>query len=178
MARQQQPQTEPTQAALTEHIAALLANNKQLREEQLAYEAKATHPEEPKPGTSLAARITHFLNGLASDHLVTTSAAERLHAIVLDRAAIKQAISQLELQRIQALGVEYSRAAEADTPEFLAAIRDAMTAEERLKAAEVGSRPSSRGRTARCCRMSSTGPARSSERTGRTIRRAASYTRW
>lgn len=86
---------------LTAKIAALRTSDNELLAEQLALEAAGAVPEEPPLRNTIESRRAFWLTGAAS-LASTASPSQRLHAVILDRAAIAAAIETLEHQLFEA----------------------------------------------------------------------------
>jgi hypothetical protein len=124
-------------AELGIHIDALTKQDRLLLQQQIELERKGVIAEEPRPGVTVADRVVHWMNGYASAANAGVPDAQRLHSILIDRAAIERALSSLEQQRSQAMAVEAQAAAVAATPAWLALIRRTTLAAELLKSLEA-----------------------------------------
>lgn len=122
---------------LSIHIDSLVKQDQQLLAEQIHLEKKSTAPELPPPGPNVADRTQHFLNGFAHPIAAGLSGGQRLRAILVDRAAIAGALSELERQRQLALAAEATITAKANQPRFLSLVRRATLLATELEAVEA-----------------------------------------
>jgi hypothetical protein len=110
------PQIATATEALTQHIAALVAQRKLLVAERITLESQGTQPEPPRAGTSVADRARHYLNGYATLPAVGQNAAERLYDIIIDVGGIDAALSDLARLREAQLVIDAQAAAQALEP--------------------------------------------------------------